>query len=178
MWNISRKRAAVCILTSFELAFNPGSCAIYLLLRYATSRFYQIPESQSWNRLYCDSHIGVKSFMKSKLKIWCFITCTIRIVPGCWAWSQLLGPGTILMMLHIHGTFMIFFSQSFCDTIFIRLKNLMRFLKGFGQVVRFLAGIQTGYKFVRITGFHTKSCKTHSFRFQLLDMRRTSCSIL
>ena len=141
-------------------------------------RFYQIPESQSWSRLYCDSHIGVKSFMKSKLKIWCFITCTIRIVPGCWAWSQLLGPGTILMMLHIHGTFMIFFSQSFCDTIFIRLKNLMRFLKGFGQVVRFLAGIQTGYKFVRITGFHTKSCKTHSFRFQLLDMRRTSCSIL
>lgn len=75
------------------------------------------------------------------------------------------------MMLHIHGTFMIFFPQSFCDTIFIRLKNLMRFLKGFGQVVRFLAGIQTGYKFVRITGFHTKSCKTHSLRFQLLDVR-------
>jgi hypothetical protein len=33
-------------LSSFELAFNPGSCAIYLLLRYATSRF-QNPNPES-----------------------------------------------------------------------------------------------------------------------------------
>ena len=47
----------------------------------------------------------------------------------------------------------------------------MRFLKALGIVVRFLAEIRTGYKSVRITGFHTKSCRTHSLRFQPLEMR-------
>ena len=64
-------------------------------------RFYQIPESQSWSRLYCDSHIGVKSFMKSKLKIWYFITCTIRIVPGWWAWSPFYLPCKKLIFVRL-----------------------------------------------------------------------------
>ena len=97
MWNISRKRAAA--VYSPHLNWH-STLAVVPSIFYCDTlhpRFYQIPESQSWSRLYCDSHIGVKSFMKSKLKIWYFITCTIRIVPGWWAWSQLPGPGTILM---------------------------------------------------------------------------------
>ena len=83
-----------------------------------------------------------------------------------WTWDNFNDVG-VSYSWNIHEIF----SKSFRDTIFILLKILMRFLKGFGHVVRFLAGIRTGYKFVRITGFHTKSCKTHSLRFQLLDMR-------
>ena len=52
-------------------------------LSFIAIRYIQIlPDSKSWSRLYCDSHIGVKYFMKSKLKVWCLITCTIRIVQG------------------------------------------------------------------------------------------------
>ena len=63
------------------------------------------------------------------------------------------------------------FSQEFSWYNFLLLTFLMQLLKGFGHVLRFLAGIGTGYKSVRITGFHTKSCRTHSLRFQPLDMR-------
>ena len=112
MWNISRKRAAAVYSPHLNwhstLAVVPS--IFYCDTLHPDSTRFQNPNPE----VGCTAiHIGVKSFMKSKLKIWCFIICIIKIVLGCWAWSKLHWSGTILMMLHIHGTYMTFFAGVF-----------------------------------------------------------------
>ena len=170
MWNISRKRAA----------------AVYSPHLNWHSTLAVVPSI-----FYCDTlHPDSTRFQNPNPEVGCTAIHTLGsnllwsrywkfdvLSPALLELSQVVEQGANYLDLghfndvtyswNIHD----FFPQSFRDTIFILLKNLMRFLKGFGHVVRSLAGIRTGYKFVRITGFHTKSCKTHSLRFQLLDMR-------
>ena len=151
MWNISRKRAAVY---SPHLNWH-STLAVVPSIFYCDTLH---PRFQNPNPEVGCTAIHILGSNPSWSRNWIFDVFS----PTSLELSQVVEHGVNYLDL---GQALLLYSWN------LHIENFNAIFKGFGHVVRFLAGIRTGYKFVRITGFHTKACKTPSLRFQLLNMR-------